>query len=152
MTMRFRYAAVAAAALLAGAAAPQTVHSGAALPADCMPGPWTVFFPRNTAVLDAEDKAVLDRALEAKLGACGSGWDFRLTGHSDRGERLGIDRQRLAAVRLYFRGNGLARDRIVEQAVGGGYARRRGVADRQNQRVEIESVSRGEHAPPSSVR
>ena len=67
--------------------------------ADCFtPGPYIVFFDRNSAMLGAEARAALDRFVREQADPCGA---FRLiiTGHTDRGERVSIDQRRAAAVR-----------------------------------------------------
>ena len=74
---------------------------------------------------------------------CDGGLPFRITGHTGKGERRGLDRRRAAAVRGYLTRHGL---RVLIGPVGGvgssrpRIARPAGLEESQNRRVEIEAV------------
>lgn len=105
---------------------------------DCFPGPWIVFFDRNGATLDAEDRHILDLIVATKRGSCGGTWRLRLVGHADRGERADTDRRRAEAVRRYLRGRRLPAKLIrVERARAGRPRVVSGLTEAQKGRVEI---------------
>ena len=106
---------------------------------DCLPGPWIVFFPRNSAALDREAVSILDNVLRVEREGCG-GATYTLAGHTDRGERSGVDRRRALAVRSYLARGHVPRIQLSLRTLDAGtprIARPGAERERQNQRVEI---------------
>ena len=109
---------------------------------DCFtPGPWIVFFERNSAKLNHESKTILDLTLGSICENGRGHLPLLLTGHADGGERPGASARRLAAVRRYLITRGVpARDLSVKD-----YGSRQprvpikpGVPTIHNRRVELQ--------------
>ena len=129
------------------AATPSTVPPPPQPIVDCFaPGPFIVFFDRDSAVIGAEARAVLRTFARVEKEHCAGPFRFAVTGHADRGEGTGIDARRAGAVRRFLIGLGL-RD-LIGATRGLGTTvprvlRPAGVEDRQNRRVELDPLPGG---------
>lgn len=113
---------------------------------DCfVPGPFIVFFDRNSAALGAEARSILTHFVQVEADPCGV-FRFGITGHADRGERAGVDRRRVKAVRAFLTARGLRRLVAATRGVGNTVprvVRAAGVDELQNRRVELHAMPGG---------
>jgi outer membrane protein OmpA-like peptidoglycan-associated protein len=123
-------------------ARPDPAPSPAAEPVihSCTPGPWILFFPRNSAKLMPASRAVLDEVARAwREKPCGP-MSILFTAHIDPGETHGLDARRARAVRNYLKRRGLPAGSMTSYVLGTSEPRVAapiGVEEPQNQRVEV---------------
>ena len=124
---------------LAGLSLMLLLASGAARAGfTCTPGPYIVFFERNSAELSEEAREILDNAI-ANKGSCGNDM-AAVAGHTDTSEAPAVSRKRAQAVRAYFVQHGFAQRDVRMSGIGAKRLRVLTADDtpeRQNRRVEI---------------
>ncbi len=106
----------------------------------CVPGPWILFFPRNSAKLDPAARAALDEVVRAWREKPWGAIAILIGGHADPGERRRLDARRARAVRDYVRRRGFPARNIAVETMGTTQPRvaaPAGVEEPQNQRVEV---------------
>ena len=104
----------------------------------CTPGPFVIFFDAGHARVDREGLAILDNVVPL-AGNCGSDRAL-IAGYTDTSEDPRLARERIEVVRAYFLAHGFPRRNIIVRVYGTTHQRvatGRGVAERQNRRVEI---------------
>lgn len=112
--------------------------SGPAQAFTCTPGPYIIFFEPGSAHVDRDGLETLDIAVR-QAGDCGSGRTM-IAGFTDTSEDPRLARERVEVVRAYFLAHGFPRGDITIRSFGATHQRittGRGVAEKQNRRVEI---------------
>jgi len=104
----------------------------------CTPGPYIIFFEAGSAHVYREGLETLDNAVR-QAGNCGSGRTM-IAGFTDTREDSRLARERVEVVRAYFLAHGFPRRDVIVRSFGATHQRivtGRGVAEKQNRRVEI---------------
>jgi len=110
---------------------------------DCSPGPYFVFFARNSAALNAEARQILTNFVSDHRNPCGSG-QVMVAGYTDRSgsarRNLELSRRRAAAVCRFLAAHGIPMADLTQRAFGAGSpldAGRDRLVEPQNRRVQI---------------
>ena len=129
MRMWLRPIAILAFALAAGPVASK--------PLSCSPGPFIVFFERNSSAFNVETRSILDNAIE-QSGYCGSAQAL-IDGHTDKSEIRDLSYVRALDVRDYLVEHGFPLKATTVRSFGNDSPRKTDGADAdlQNRRVEI---------------
>lgn len=122
------------------AAEAQTAPTPDHVTSDYSPGPWTIFFDRNSSKIDPRLSDYLDRILEADriIGPM----KLLIKGHVSPVEKAGVAARRAAAVRDYLVHRGLRRAQMKVVDAGASEPRgRSGGTIAEDQRVVVTTLA-----------